>query len=44
MARVALVNQFYSSDKAISVLKMPQTKIEIAIKECSQWLKENNKL
>lgn len=44
MARVALVNQFYSSDKAISVLKMPQTKIEIAIKECSQWLKENDKL
>jgi dihydroflavonol-4-reductase len=44
MARVALVNQYYSSDKAISSLKMPQTKIEIAIKECSQWLKENNKL
>jgi len=44
MARVALVNQYYSSDKAISVLKMPQTKIEIAIQECTQWLKENNKL
>jgi len=43
MARVALVNQFYSSEKAISVLKMTQTKIEIAIKECTQWLVENNK-
>ncbi len=44
MARVALVNQYYSSDKAISVLQMPQTKIEIAIQECTQWLKGNNKL
>ncbi len=44
MARIALVNQYYSSEKAISELKMPQTSIEIAIKECSEWLKENNML
>jgi len=44
MARVALVSQFYSSDKAISILNMPQTKIEIAIKESSEWLIENNLL
>ena len=44
MSRVALVGQYYSSDKAISVLKMPQTKIEIAIKESCEWLKENNLL
>jgi len=44
MARVALVNQYYSSEKAISILNMPQTKIEIAIKESSEWLKEHNML
>jgi dihydroflavonol-4-reductase len=44
MARVALVSQYYSSDKAISTLNMPQTKIEIAIKESSEWLRENNLL
>ena len=44
MARVALVNQYYSSDKAISVLKMPQTNIDIAIKVSSDWLKANNML
>lgn len=44
MARIALVSQYYSSDKAISMLKMPQTDIKIAIKESSEWLKENNML
>ncbi len=44
MARLSLLNQFYSSQKAITELKMPQTNIEVAIKECTEWLKDNNKL
>jgi dihydroflavonol-4-reductase len=44
MTRVALVSQYYSSEKAISVLKMPQTNINIAIKESSDWLRKNNLL
>lgn len=33
---------FYSPAKAITELNLPQTPIEIAIKECFDWFKDNN--
>ena len=35
---------FYSSAKAIKKLNMPQTPIELSIKECFEWFKKNDML
>jgi dihydroflavonol-4-reductase len=35
---------FYSPAKAIAELDLPQTPIEVAIKECFEWFKENDYL
>lgn len=44
MARISCDQQYVSSDDTVNELKMPQTNIEIAIKESYDWLKSNNKL
>jgi dihydroflavonol-4-reductase len=38
MAMVSCDGNYYSSEKAIRDLKLPQTPIEIAIKEADEWL------
>ena len=42
MARMAGVNQYFSSAKAQQELNMPQTPIEEGIKQCVDWFKANN--
>lgn len=44
MARVAVIHQFYSAEKAINELNMPQTPIETAIQECVTWYESNGYL
>lgn len=44
MARVAAINQFYSAEKAVKELEMPQTPIEKAIEHCTNWYEENGYL
>ena len=41
MASISCDKHFYSSQKAIEGLNLPQTNIELAIKEAFQWLVEN---
>lgn len=42
MAIIANEEHFYSPSKARIELKLPQTPIEVAIKESFEWFKENN--
>jgi dihydroflavonol-4-reductase len=42
MARMAGVDQYFSSAKAQQELNMPQTPIEEGIKQCVDWFKANN--
>jgi dihydroflavonol-4-reductase len=44
MAIISNEEQFYSPSKARKELKLPQTPIEVAIKECFEWFKANNYL
>ena len=44
MAVISCDHHYYSSEKAQKELDLPQTPIEIAAKECFEWLKENNYL
>lgn len=44
VARIGNAGFYYSSQKAIDELNLPQTPIKIAIKDCFEWLKENNLL
>jgi len=44
MARIANVGQYYSSKKAIKELRIPQTPIEVAIKDCCEWFKSQGYL
>lgn len=44
MARISCEKQFVSSEAAVKELNMPQTNIEIAIKECYNWFVENGYL
>lgn len=41
IARISCENQFVQSDDAVNELKMPQTSIELAIKDCYKWFQEN---
>ncbi len=38
------LKHYYSAQKAVKELSLPQTPIEIAIMEAYQWFKENNYL
>ena len=42
MAKMSTVRQFYSAQKAIDELDLPQTPIENAINECIKWFKQND--
>jgi dihydroflavonol-4-reductase len=44
MARIALVDQYYTNKKIVSELKMPTTPIDVAIKESMDWFKANQYL
>ena len=44
IARIGNEGFYYDSRKAISELKMPQTPVDVAVRDCFLWLKENNLL
>lgn len=44
MAKMSIVRQYYSAQKAIEELDLPQTPIDEAIKSCIEWFKRNNYL
>ena len=44
MARLSHENCYYSNDKAVQELHLPQTPLKEAIEECYNWLKENGHL
>lgn len=44
MARMASINQYFSSQKAVDELQMPQTPIEKGIEQCMDWFKKNDYL
>ncbi len=44
LSRIACDEHYFSPAKAVRELELPQTPIEIGIKECFEWLKENNYL
>ncbi len=44
MAKMASVHQYYSVAKAIKELKIPQTPIEVAIRDCCEWFVSNGYL
>ena len=41
MARISCDEHYFSAQKAVKELDMPQTDIKIAIKDCFDWLKNN---
>jgi len=44
LAKISTENHYYSAAKAQRELQMPQTPLEVAIKECFEWFTENNYL
>lgn len=42
MSIISIDEHYFSSKKAIKELQLPQTDIRIAIKECFEWMKEND--
>lgn len=44
LSRIACDEHYFSPAKAVSELGLPQTPIETGIKECFEWLRENNYL
>lgn len=44
LAVISCDNHFYSSQKAIEELQMPQTPIDVAVKECFEWFKQHGYL
>jgi len=44
LAIISCDNHFYSSQKAIDELQMPQTPIETAVKECFEWFQQHGYL
>ncbi|MDG1147129.1 MAG: NAD-dependent epimerase/dehydratase family protein [Crocinitomicaceae bacterium] len=44
LALISCEKHYYSPEKARKELKLPQTPIEVAIKECYDWFEENNYL
>jgi dihydroflavonol-4-reductase len=44
LSRIACDEHYFSPSKAVRELELPQTPIEVGIKECFDWLKENNYL
>jgi dihydroflavonol-4-reductase len=44
LSRIACDEHYFSAAKAVKELELPQTPVEIGIKECFEWLKENGYL
>lgn len=44
LSRIACDEHYYSPAKAVKELELPQTPVEVGIKECFEWLKENGYL
>lgn len=44
LSRIACDEHYYSAKKAVHELELPQTPIEVGIKECFEWLQKNNYL
>lgn len=44
VAKLAAVKQYFSSDKTVRELNMPQTPIEVGIKQCMDWFAANGYL
>jgi dihydroflavonol-4-reductase len=44
LSRIACDEHYFSAAKAVRELELPQTPIEVGIKECFEWLKENGYL
>lgn len=44
LARIACDDHYYSAAKAVKELGLPQTPVEVGIKECYEWLNENGYL
>jgi dihydroflavonol-4-reductase len=44
LARISCDEHYYTSQKAVQELGLPQTSIEIAIEEAFTWFKENGYL
>jgi dihydroflavonol-4-reductase len=44
LARIACDEHYFSPAKAVKELELPQTQIETGIRECFEWLQENNYL
>lgn len=42
MARISCDTHYFSPAKAVDELKLPQSPIEEGIRECLEWMKENN--
>ena len=42
LAKISCEHHYYSSEKAKKELKLPTTPIEVAVKECYDWFKQNN--
>ncbi len=42
MAQISCDGHYFTAAKAVKELQMPQTNIDTAIKECFDWLKEND--
>jgi dihydroflavonol-4-reductase len=44
LSRIACDEHYFSARKAVEELELPQTPVEVGIKECFEWLKENGYL
>lgn len=44
LAAISCERHYYSPEKARKEIGLPQTPIDVAVKECFQWFKENNYL
>lgn len=44
MAHISCDGHYFTADKAVKELDMPQTSIEVAIEDCFKWLKDNGYL
>ncbi len=44
LSLISCENHYYSAQKAVEELDLPQTPIEVGIEECFKWFKENNYL
>ncbi|MFZ5554865.1 MAG: NAD-dependent epimerase/dehydratase family protein [Bacteroidota bacterium] len=44
LAKIGIDKHYFSAQKAVNELKLPQTPIEVAVKEAAEWFRQNNYL